>query len=253
MSLKITIITVVRNGASTIARTIESVLAQEWCDVEHVIVDGVSTDGTIDIVRAYAEEHPYRIKYISEPDSGIYDAMNKGINMSTGDIVGILNSDDFYHRTDSLSIVAQAFQSDKALKGVYADVRMVHPDDIHRPVRHYSSARFRPWMFRLAMMPAHPTFFTYRSVFEQFGLYRTDLSIAADFEMLLRLILVMKLPVKYLPVELLTMLTGGISDSGLAVKMEINRQDLRALLLHGIKSCIPLLWLRYPVKLLQYL
>lgn len=104
----------------------------------------------------------------------------------------------------------------------------------------------------MAMMPAHPSFFTYRSTFEDYGLYRTDMSIAADFEMLLRLIYVNKLPVRYLPVDLLTMLTGGVSDSGFSSKMEINRQDLRALRQHDVWSCMPLLWLRYPVKLWQY-
>ncbi len=251
--MKISIITVVRNGADTIASAIESVLAQDWEEVEHVVVDGASSDATVSVVKAYAARHPERIKWISEPDSGIYDAMNKGLRLSTGEVVGILNADDFYHRTDALRLVAQALTQEPRVQAVYADVRMVNPDRLDRAVRRYRSGHFRPWMFRLAMMPAHPTFFTYRATFERYGLYRTDLPIAADFEMLVRLLSVHRLPSRHIPEELLTMRTGGISDSGFATKMEINRQDLKALSLHGIRSCHALLWLRYPVKILQYL
>ncbi len=253
MALTFSIITAVLNAAGTIAQAIESVLAQQWPDVEHIIVDGASTDGTTEIVRNYASRHPDRIKWVSRPDTGIYDAMNRGIRMASGTVAGILNADDFYHRTDALNIVARQFISDPDLQGTYADVRMVTPGHTGRVVRHYRSGRFRPWMFRFGMMPAHPTFFTYRATFEKYGLYRTDLPIAADFEMLLRLIGIQRIPVRHIPVDLLTMRTGGISDAGFATRMEINRQDLSALRLHGIRSCLPLLWLRYPVKLLQYL
>lgn len=251
--MKISVITVVRNGAGTIAGALRSVAEQDWPDVEHIVVDGASADGTVDEIRRFAALRQGMLKWISEPDSGLYDAMNKGIAMATGDVVGILNADDFYHRTDALRLVAQAFEADPELRGVYADVRMVSPDDPSSVVRRYRSGHFRPWMFRLGMMPAHPTFFTYRSMFALHGLYRTDLSISADFEMLLRLIRVRRLPVRHLPEELLTMRAGGLSDSGLAAKMEINKQILWALRLHGIGSCLPLLWCRYPVKLLQYL
>lgn len=222
-------------------------------EVEHIIIDGASTDGTVEEIRKYADRYPDRIKWITEPDSGIYDAMNKGITLSSGDVIGILNADDFYHRPDALSLVAGAFADEPEIKAVYADVRMVRPENTDRAVRRYRSGHFRPWMFRLGMMPAHPTFFTYRTTFGQFGLYRTDLPIAADFEMLLRLLGINRLPARHLPVELLTMRTGGLSDSGFTTKMEINRQDLRALRMHGIRSCLPMLWLRYPVKILQYI
>jgi len=253
VALTFSIITVALNAASTIAETIESVLAQEWPDVEHIIIDGASTDRTAEIIGNYASRHPDRIRWDSRPDAGIYDAMNRGIRMATGKVVGILNADDFYHRTDALTIVARQFISNPDIQGIYADVRMVHPEHTGHVVRHYRSRCFRPWMFRFGMMPAHPTFFTYRTTFEKYGLYRTDLPIAADFEMLLRLIGVKRIPVRHIPVDLLTMRTGGISDAGLATKIEINRQDLLALRLHDIRSCHPLLWLRYPVKLLQYL
>lgn len=251
--MKISIITVVRNGAGTIAGALQSVADQDWPEVEHIVVDGASTDGTVEEIRRFAALRPGSVRWISEPDRGLYDAMNKGIAMATGEVVGILNADDFYHRPDALHLVARAFEADPQLRGVYADVRMVSPGDPSRVVRRYSSGHFRPWMFRLGMMPAHPTFFTYRSTFGRYGLYRTDMSISADFEMLLRLIRVNRLTVRHLPQELLTMRAGGLSDSGMAAKMEINRQILRALRLHGIGSCLPLLWCRYPVKLLQFL
>lgn len=250
--MKISIVTVVLNGAELLPRTIESVQAQDWPEVEHIIVDGASADASVDVIRGYASRCPERVKWISEHDSGLYEAINKGIDMASGDVVGVLHAGDFYHRSDALRLVAQALGEDVRWRGVYADVRMVRPHDLNHVVRRYTSGHFRPWMFRMAMMPAHPSFFTYRSTFEDYGLYRTDMSIAADFEMLLRLLYVDRLPVRYLPVDLLTMLTGGVSDSGFSSKMEINRQDLRALRLHGVWSCMPLLWLRYPVKLWQY-
>ena len=177
--MKISLITITYNSTSTFRDTIESVLLQTYPDIEYIVVDGASKDNTVDIIKEYEPRFEGRMHWISEKDKGIYDAMNKGIRMATGDIVGIINSDDFYHRTDVIEQVAKAFQ-DKAVQAVYGDVRFVNPDNLDKTVRYYSSKNFSPRRFRYGFMPAHPTFFTYRNYFEEWGYYKTDYKIAAE-------------------------------------------------------------------------
>ena len=183
--MKISIITVTYNSAATLRDTMESVLAQTYTDIEYVVVDGLSKDNTMDIVREYEPRFQGRMKYISEKDHGLYEAMNKGIRMATGEIVGIINSDDFYHRNDIIQLVADAMAASE-VQAVYGDVRFVNPENLDKTVRYYSSKIFRPSLFRFGFMPAHPTFFTYRKYFEQYGYYRLDYKIAADYELLVR-------------------------------------------------------------------
>lgn len=184
--MKISVVTVTFNSGKTVRDTIESVLSQSYQDYDYIIVDGGSKDDTIDIVKEYLPRFGGRMRYLSEPDNGMYDAMNKGIRMAEGDVVGIVNSDDFYHRDDIFQIVASAFESDPDIQAIYGDVRFVHPDNLEKTVRYYSSARFRPSKFRWGWMPAHPSFFTYKGNFEKFGYYKTDYHIAADFDLLMR-------------------------------------------------------------------
>ena len=167
--MNISLITVTFNSAATLRNTIQSVLAQSYSNIEYIIVDGDSKDNTIDIIREYESLFSGRLHWVSETDKGLYDAMNKGIRMATGDIVGIINSDDFYHRTDILTKVMNAFQ-DKVTQAVYGDVRFVNPDNLDKTVRYYSSKKFTPRRFRYGFMPAHPTFFTYRKYFDEFGI-----------------------------------------------------------------------------------
>ena len=190
--MKISLITVCYNSEKTVEDTLKSVLQQNYENYEYIVIDGKSKDHTIDIVKKYEQKFSGRLKFISEPDKGIYDAMNKGIRMSTGDIVGIINSDDFYHRGDVLEKVAESFEVGET-EAIYGDVRFVNPDNLDRTVRYYSSKRFVPSLFRFGFMPAHPTFFTYRKYFDQFGYYKTNYKIAADYELLVRFLYVHRL------------------------------------------------------------
>jgi glycosyltransferase involved in cell wall biosynthesis len=165
--MKVSIITVCYNSASHVEDAINSVAAQDYGNIEHIIIDGGSTDGTI----ALLEKHDGRIaSWISEPDRGIYDAMNKGIGMATGEVIGLLNSDDFYYNSSIISQVAAAFE-DQKIDAVYGDLIFIDPENLNRTVRTYSSAKWSPARFARGYMPAHPTFFVRRKYYEKFGLF----------------------------------------------------------------------------------
>lgn len=244
--MTISIITATFNSGATLRDTIESVLAQDYNDIEYIIVDGASKDCTLDIVREYEPRFGGRMRWISEQDNGLYDAMNKGITMATGDIVGILNSDDFYSSTDVLSTVAKEITE---VDAVYGDIHYVDADDISRPVRHYSSRDFRPWMMRMGFMPAHPSFYCRRRVYRTYGLFDTSFRVAADFEQLLRLILINRISTRYVPMDFVTMRTGGVSSSGLESHRKIFRDHRRAYRKNGVYSNIFLEGIRYIYKI----
>lgn len=245
--MKVSIITVTYNSAATLRDTIESVLRQDYPDIEYIVVDGLSEDGTTDIIREYEPRFAGRMRWMSERDSGMYDAMNKGIRMATGDIVGIINSDDFYHRSDIISQVVRAFAG-SSIEAVYGDVRFVSPDNLEKTVRYYSSRRWSPRRFRWGFMPAHPSFFTYRRNFQLYGYYRTDFEIAADYELSIRFLHTHRLPARYLPLDFLKMRTGGRSTASWRSTLVLNREIVRACRDNGIWTCLPLLFLKYFVK-----
>lgn len=247
--MKVSIITVTYNSAATLKDTIESVASQDYPNIEYIVVDGKSKDGTQDIIRSY---NGIVSKWLSEPDKGLYDAMNKGIQLATGDIVGIINSDDFYHRTDAISQVVNAFHEFQ-VESVYADIRFVHPHNLEKTIRYYSSKKFSLESFKMGLMPAHPTFFTYRKNFEKFGYYRTDFKIAADFELLVRFLYKHQLSYCYLPIDLLKMRTGGLSTKSWKSNVIINQEDLRACKENGLKTNYFWLYSRYFRKLLEYI
>jgi len=249
--LKISIVTISYNSAKTIRDTIESVLSQTYPNLEYVIVDGASTDNTLEIIQEYESRFAGKMHWISEPDNGLYDAMNKGIRMATGDLVGILNSDDFYHRPESIEIIAEAF-TDKRLKAVFADIRFVAPDNLEKTVRYYSSAKFTPKRFRFGFMPAHPTFFTYKKYFEKFGYYQTDYVMAADYELLIRFLYVHKLKYKYLPMDLLKMRQGGRSTASIKRKLMFDSEIVRACKSNGIYTNTAILLFRGFEKLYEF-
>ena len=176
--------------------------------------------------------------------------MNKGIRMATGDIVGIINSDDFYHRRDVISKVVEAFQ-DKEIQAVYGDVRFVNPENLDKTVRYYSSRKFSPKDFRYGFMPAHPTFFTYRKYFEEFGYYKTDYRIAADYELLIRFLYRHQLKARYLALDFMKMRTGGASTASIKSNIVLNQEIVRACHENGIWTCLPLLFLKYFVKVFE--
>lgn len=251
--MKISIITVTFNSASTIKDTIESVLAQTYEDYEYLIIDGASKDGTVDIIKSYEPLFKGKMKWISEKDKGMYDGINKGIRMATGDVVGIINSDDFYHRADIFSIINKAFEESPSVQSIYGDVRFVRPDNLDKTVRYYSSKNFKPSKFRWGWMPAHPTFFTYRKNFEKFGCYKVDYKIAADFELLTRFLRSHALSSKYVPVDFMKMRTGGKSTSGLKSNWVLNKEIVRACKENGIYTNMFMLSLKYFVKVFEFL
>ena len=246
--MKITIITATYNCATTIGDTIESVLQQTHTDVEYIIVDGNSTDSTPQIVEHYRPQFAGRLVYIREADKGIYDAMNKGIRRATGDVVGLLNADDFFTSADVLERVAATLESQPQTDAVYGDVHYVVPTDLTRSVRYYSSRPFRRSWMRLGFMPAHPSFYCRRSVYERYGLFDTSYRVAADFELLLRFIFVHRIRTTYIPRDFVTMRTGGASTSGLSSHRQIMADHRRALRTSGVRSAYALLALRYVYK-----
>lgn len=246
--MKITIVTATYNSSATLRDTIESVLSQTYLDYEHIIVDGKSKDATLDIVREYELRYQGKLRYISEPDKGIYDAMNKGIRMATGDVVGLLNSDDFYTSNDVLEHVARAL-SDPNVDAVYGDIHYVNDDDLTHCVRYYSSRVFRRGLMRMGFMPAHPSFYCRRAIYEKYGTFDTSLCIAADFENLLRLIFVNRVRAKYIPEDFVTMRTGGASSSGMVSHKQILKEHMIAYKQNGVYSNLLLEGLRYLYKI----
>lgn len=247
--MKISIITVCFNSEDYIRSTIESVLSQDYHDIEYIVVDGKSTDGTLEIVKSFGSRIS---KWVSEPDLGIYDAMNKGINMATGDVIGIVNSDDFFHRNDSISTVATTFK-DYSVQSVFADIIFIKRDDPEKVVRYYSSKHFKPWKMRFGFMPAHPTFFTYKSNFIDFGSYDPSFNIGGDFELLLRFLYKHKISYKYIPIDLMKMRTGGISTRSLKSTLTINQENLTAFKINKYYTNYFFLFSRYFIKIFHYL
>lgn len=247
--MKISIITATYNSGGTLRDTLESVLSQTYGDFEHIIVDGGSTDNTLDILREYESRYKGRLKWHSEPDRGIYDAMNKGISQASGDVIGLLNSDDFYASDDVLSTIADGYSDD--VDAVYGDVCYVNPDDLKKVVRIYSSRPFRRWMMRFGFMPAHPSFYCRRSVYMRFGKFDDNFRIAADFEQLLRFIFVNRIRTRYIRKTFVTMRTGGASTSGLNSHRQIYREHMMAYKENGVYSNCFLESIRYLCKIYE--
>lgn len=251
--MKISIITVTFNSAKTVKDTIQSVLDQKYVDYEYLIIDGGSKDNTLDIIKSYESKFAGRMKWVSEKDKGMYDGINKGIRMATGDVVGIINSDDFYHRDDIFDVIAKGFRENPDVQAIYGDVRFVNPDNLEKTVRYYSSKHWKPWRFRFGFMPAHPTFFTYKENFEKYGYYQYDYHIAADYELLIRHLYTNKVPAKYVPVDFMKMRTGGRSTNGWKANVLLNKEIVRACKENGIWTCMPLLFMKYFIKVFELL
>lgn len=245
---KISIITVTYNSAATLKDTIESVRKQDYKNIEYIIVDGASKDNTVDIIKNYAEIYP--IKWISEPDKGLYDAMNKGIKMATGNVVGIINSDDFYHKADTISKIAEEFVRED-IDCLYGDVSFVNPENLEKTVRYYSAKNFKPHMFKWGFAPPHPTFFAKKMCFEKYGLYKAEYKISADFELLVRFIFVQKLNYKYLNFDILKMRTGGVSTKSYKSWLISNRELVKACRENNVHSSLMKISFRYFIKVFQ--
>ncbi|MCF0206978.1 MAG: glycosyltransferase, partial [Bacteroidales bacterium] len=210
-------------------------------------------DNTMDIVKEYEPRFGGRMKWISEKDHGIYDAMNKGLALATGEVVGILNSDDFYTSHDVLSTVADAFAKDAALDAVYADIHYVHSDNLDKCIRYYSSKKFKPARVRMGYLPAHPSFYCRRECYEKFGNFDTGFVIGADFENIMRLIYLGRIKTQYIEKDFVTMRAGGISSNGLKSHRQIIKDHRRAFRKNKVPFNPFLYFSRYPLKLLEYI
>lgn len=208
--LKISIITVCYNSANTIGDTINSVASQTYSNKEHIIVDGSSKDATMEIVRA----SPSVSRFLSEPDKGIYDAMNKGIKMATGEVVGILNSDDFYVDDTILTQVAEVFANPE-IDACYADLVYVDQQDTNKLVRYWKSRTFVPGLFKRGWMPAHPTFFVRREIYEELGDFDLSFRFQADFELTMRFLEIYRITAIYIPKIFIKMRVGGVSNNSI--------------------------------------
>ena len=240
--MKISIITVCFNAEDTISDTIQSVLSQDYEDVEYIIVDGKSTDRTLEIIQSKQK----KIQLISEKDQGIYDAMNKGINIASGDVIGILNADDVYKNKQVLSEVMNAFKNNVSI--VYGDIEYVN-NDLSRVVRKWKAGIFRPGKFKWGWMPPHPGFFMKKSCYQRYGLFNLNLSTSADYELMLRMFEVHKLNHFYIPKIITSMRIGGVSNSSLKNRFAANKNDRKAWDIHPVNP----FWFTFIMKPLRKL
>lgn len=245
--MKISVVTICYNAASTIGDTLASVAAQDWPDVEHIVVDGASTDATMSMVERYARP---RLRALSEPDHGLYDAMNKGLARATGDYVGFLNADDYFARRDSLRLIAE-----RALRGgdcIIGDTQFFDPQGHNGLNRRYSGRGFAPWWLKIGLMPPHPSFYAKRSLLLESGGFDTRFRIAADFDLLARLFLKHGASWSSIGKVITCFRTGGVSTSGRSSRASINSELAQSLASLGYSQPKLRIYLRYPMKVAQY-
>ncbi len=245
--MRVSIITVARNAQATIGDTIASIAAQDYDDIEHIIVDGASTDRTIDIVKARASAN---VRWVSEADTGIYSAMNKGIAMARGDLVGFLNADDYFCRRNAVSHLIEAARTNRQAHAVCGGVTMISKEGISR--RFYPAQGFKAWMLRFGHMPPHPGFYVRRSAFASVGLFDDRLKMGADFEWMVRFFCKHGLSARFIETTLVAFRMGGISTRGLNSLIAINRDVELSCRRHGIATHQSLIWSKYALKSLQY-
>ncbi len=242
--MKVSIITVCYNSEKTIEDTLKSVQSQTYPNIEYIVIDGLSTDNTNDIVAKY--KHIVK-KHISEKDDGLYDAMNKGIKLATGDVVGILNSDDVFASPSSVEELMSGFIS-ADIDAVYSDLVYVAEQNLNKITRLYSSKVFNKSRIKLGIMLPHPTFYAKLEVYNKLGLYKTDYRVAADFELIARFF-ASGIKTYRVPKITVKMREGGVSSSGLAWRVHQNFEIVRACRENGIKTNIFLVMLKLPYKL----
>lgn len=242
--MKFSIITVVYNN-ECIGTAIESVIRQDYPWIEYIVVDGGSTDHTLDIIGAYRNKIQ---KVVSEPDLGIYDAINKGIKFATGDVLGLLHADDFLADDSVISRIAAVFEKYPGINSAYADVIFTERENLGKVTRYYSSRHFKPWMFKFGFQPAHPTFYAKRDLFEQYGLYSTRYKIAGDFELLMRFLYIHKVKALYVRDVWVKMRMGGVSTAGLKSLLRLNGEILQACKSNEVYTNTLMVYSKYMVK-----
>lgn len=232
--MKLSIITVCYNSAETIGDTLRSVRGQTYGKIEHIVIDGGSKDNTLEVVTT---EGPHVAKLVSERDGGIYDAMNKGIALATGDVIGFINADDFYAAPDVLVQVAKIFE-DQTIDACYGDLCYVKQDDTKSIVRYWRSSEFKPQLFLSGWCPPHPTFFVRKSVYDQFGGFDLGYKIAADIELMIRFLVAHQVRSYYLPRILVNMRMGGTTNKNVGNVIKQNREILQAFKKHGLRPSL---------------
>lgn len=250
--MKVSVITVVYNGARTIEHAVHSVLNQDYGDIEYIIVDGASTDGTLALIQSYQDKIS---KIISEPDEGIYNAMNKGIERASGDIIGILNADDVYHENNIITKVVDRFKKDNS-DAVYGDlvyVKGMLPDRNFKVVRYWKAGTYRKNSFLNGWMPPHPTFFVKKYVYERYGKFDESLKISADYELMLRFLYKYGISASYIPDILVEMQVGGSSNTNIKNRFRANYEDHLSWKKNNLRPRFYTLWAKPFQKLKQYL
>ena len=246
--MKVSVITATYNSGATVQNTLSCIRNQDYPDIEHIIIDGLSHDNTLAIVHSF----PHVTKVISEKDSGIYDAMNKGITIASGDVIGILNSDDIYDNDHVISTIASVFENEN-IDICYADLQYVRKQDINKVVRTWKSGRFTGNSFYWGWMPPHPTFFVRKKVYQKVGLFNTMLKSAADYEMMLRILVKYKLSAYYIPQVIVRMRAGGMSNASIRNRIKANQEDRLAWKLNGLRPYFFTLYLKPLRKISQFL
>jgi glycosyltransferase len=247
--MKLSIITAVFNGRDTVSHTIESVLTQNYKNIEHIIIDGGSTDGTPEVVKGYKNRIA---KIISEPDNGIYDALNKGIKLASGDVIGLLHGDDFYAHDKVLERVVSVFKKQN-VDSCYGDLEYVDKNDTNKVIRHWKSSEYRHGKFRQGWMPPHPTFFVKREIYEKYGKFNTGFRIAADYELMLRFLERYRISTHYIPDVLIKMRVGGMSNRSLKNIFIKSYEDYKAWKVNYLKNNFYTVLLKNLSKIPQFL
>ncbi|MBK9130723.1 MAG: glycosyltransferase [Gammaproteobacteria bacterium] len=245
----VSVITVTYNRAATLVDTIHSVLAQTYSNIEYIVIDGGSTDDTLELLRSNDHSIDY---WMSEPDTGIYDAINKGIRTARGEYIGLLNSDDYFSSNESVAAIVSTLRSG-SFDAVHGDLKIVSRKDTTHVQRYYRLNGFKPGHLRYGIIPAHPTFYCKRSLYEKVGPYKTDYRVSADSEMMIRTIIRASAKLGYVDRDLVTMRSGGISNNGMLGRIHQNFEIVRACRENGLYTNIVLLIAKIPLKLMQYL
>ena len=246
--IKVTLITVTLNSQKFLEDAIKSVMAQDYQNIEHIIIDGVSTDGTLAIIEKYKD---HIAKWVSEKDYSMYDAINKGMKMATGDIIGTLNSDDVLASTDVISKIVESFEL-KKVDAVYGDLVYVDQDNPAQVLRKWKGGEFNSNRFHYGWMPAHPTFYFRRSLLDSCGYYETHFYTAADYEFMTRYLYYYKVSAAYIPKLIVKMRTGGLSNGNIFRRLRANRRDYLAMKKNRVPMPFVVSFLKPMIKLHQY-
>lgn len=244
----ISLITVCYNSANTITKTLQSVKDQTFLNIEYIVVDGNSKDNTLELVNGF----PNISKVISEPDKGMYDALNKGIKLASGDYIGILNADDVLHTQNTIKELTDEIKKDE-LDLYYGDIRFIHPDNLNKTIRYYSAKNWDPSKFKWGYMPPHPSVYIKKEIFEIYGDYKLDYKISADYELLVRFIHKNNVSCRYIPQLMVDMMPGGISNKSIYSRYLLNKEIVKACADNGIQTNLLMLALKYFSKMFEYL